>query len=99
MKCDFCSSPAPRWRYPASDFDAPDPMDAESVGEWLACDTCHGLVEAGDNGALVERSLYAARPAIEEQGLGFDPEALLPILREFHRRFRLHRHGPAEPLT
>jgi hypothetical protein len=53
--CDFCSSPAPAWRYPADSF--LDQLRGRSVGDWLACDECHGLIESGDRPALAQRSL------------------------------------------
>jgi hypothetical protein len=36
MICDFCSSPAPAWRYPAISFC--DSFGGRSVEDWLACE-------------------------------------------------------------
>jgi hypothetical protein len=57
MVCDFCSSPGPVWRYPAESFR--DQWRGWSFGDWLACDECHSLIEAGDRMGLGERSLTA----------------------------------------
>ena len=95
MKCDFCSSPKVTWRYPARDFMAPNLMASESVGEWLACDTCHDLIERGERGALCERSMAIVQPVIADPEM--IAEVIMPVLREFHDRFYKNRTGPAEP--
>jgi hypothetical protein len=43
--CDFCGADAPGWYYPAGTFDGPD--RTRSMGDLLACDECHRLIEAG----------------------------------------------------
>lgn len=59
LVCDFCSSAGPVWRYPARTFIAycaPN-VAGESVGDWAACETCSGLIEADDKLGLAERSV------------------------------------------
>ena len=57
--CDFCSSPDVAFVYPARTFAAYvfDGIVGESVGDWAACPTCHGLIESDCQTDLVERSL------------------------------------------
>ena len=89
--CDFCSTPGPRWRYPATSF-----IDTKSgygsVDDWGACDACHDLIERGDprsQRALVDRSLARFTTVWERR-------AMRPDLTAFHDQFRLHRTGPPE---
>jgi hypothetical protein len=60
MLCDLCSTPDPKYRYPASDFihaigEDVGPFQLASRGDWFACQACHALIEAGDSKALAER--------------------------------------------
>ena len=58
MICDFCSSPAPAWRYPADSFT--DIAGSRSVEDWLACEACHLLIVGWATAtALARRSLCA----------------------------------------
>lgn len=91
MVCDFCSSPAPAWRYPAESF--PDLLLGRSVGDWLACDECHALIEAGDRNGLTKRSMLT--PAVRQGHV--EPEIARWFSTDLHRRFFLHRTGPAVP--
>ena len=52
--CDFCSGPNPAWRYPATTFR--DSFGSKSVEDWLACEACHAMIEAGDREGLIERA-------------------------------------------
>jgi hypothetical protein len=92
MICDFCSNPDVAWSYPAGDFEAPMDIGATCVSAWLACETCHGLIERGDCGALAERSLTSP-------GLRTIPsEAAMNFARRLHALFLEHRTGPARKL-
>jgi hypothetical protein len=52
--CDFCSGANPVWRYPAATFH--DSFGSKSVEDWLACEACHAMIEAGDREGLIERA-------------------------------------------
>jgi hypothetical protein len=90
MLCDFCSSPAPAWSYPAASFI--DLMGSHSIGDWIACEDCHALIEADDRDGLARRAVAALADKV-------DPEWSLAYCRDLHRRFRAHRTGPAERLS
>ena len=66
--CDFCGAAAPGWYYPAGTFDGPD--RTRSMGDLLACDECHRLIEAGKRAGLAERAVL--NPAVRQHGI--DPE-------------------------
>ena len=97
--CDFCSAPAPAWRYPARTFLAycVANVAGESVGDWAACDACHLLIEAEDRKGLAQRSLDElilkhpeARPAAA---------VLYEDLAGLHDQFFAHRSGTAVPIN
>jgi hypothetical protein len=93
--CDFCSSPAPAWRYPAVTFT--DLCGSRSVDDWLACEKCHRLIEAGDRGGLARRSLTA--PGVQ-MAVGFlGRAAALEYCRDLHDRFWKARRGEALPIA
>ncbi len=52
-RCDFCGSERPAWRYPARSFF--DAVGSQSKGDWLACQDCHMLIDAGELDHLTER--------------------------------------------
>jgi len=89
--CDFCSSPAPSWRYPAATF--ADLVGSRSVEDWLACDECHTLIESGDRMGLGQRSLTAPDLQIAITLLG--RESALEYCRDLHDRFYRARRGAA----
>ena len=92
--CDFCSLPAPAWRYPVLDIDhrAPDGRVLfTSVGDWLACDPCHMLIETNSMPELAQR-------AIDRWNLINYPKTTQlgkAVVAGFHERFVQHRRGPA----
>ena len=95
LQCDFCSAPAPKWRYPARSFISycvPN-IAGESVGDWAACDECHSLIESGDSRRLAQRSLDELIVKHPEASAAA-PE-LYADLAELHRKFFEHRTGPA----
>jgi hypothetical protein len=87
--CDFCSSPAPAWCYPAATFDGP--FHTRSVQDWLACEECHRLIEAGDRTGLARRAVL--NPAVRQHGI--DPAFARRYARELHDGFFEHRRGAA----
>jgi hypothetical protein len=80
--CDFCTGPAPGWRYPARDFGT-EPWG--SVGDWSACDACHDLIEAGLWAKVTYRALKSYPSRQREQ--------LRPHVEALHAEFRRHRSG------
>ena len=91
MICDFCSSPAPAWRYPADSFH--DSFGSQSVEDWVACEACHALIVAGDREGLAERSLLApdVRRAVGVMGRA----TTILYCRDLHDRFWTARRGAA----
>ena len=81
--CDLCSEPEPVWFHPALSF--PVNIDgvlvSTSLNEWLACETCHRLIEAGDRDALAIRS--ADRLIMDHPEFVLDTGVLSPI-RQVH---------------
>jgi hypothetical protein len=97
--CDFCSVPSVIFRYPAQSFVAyiAAGIAGESVGDWAACSICHGLIEAGDRSALLERSL---RTLLDKHPEMQDAEAELRAqIADFHRMFFANQAGAAVPIV
>ncbi|MCC7157789.1 MAG: hypothetical protein IT161_24625 [Bryobacterales bacterium] len=89
MICDFCSVPDPAWRYPADSFH--DVFGSRSVEDWLACEACQQLIQAGDRAALARRSLNApgARMVVDVLGRAL----ALDYCHDLHARFWRARCG------
>ena len=97
--CDFCSSPTVTWVYPARTFAAYvfEGIVGESVGDWAACPTCHGLIESGRHAELTERSLTTL---LERQPEMKGAEAeLRNQIRGFHTMFFRNRVGSAMTIS
>jgi hypothetical protein len=95
LKCDFCSSSAVMWRYPAESsvvFRAGNHV-AESVGDWCACEECSQIIDAGEPERLAVRSAETCRLV----GLGSD--ALLSGIKIIHQAFWLKRTGLKIPIS
>lgn len=55
LGCDFCSvEERAAWIFPAHSIEVPETGHL-SVGDWMACEECHRLIEAGDREGLVKR--------------------------------------------
>ena len=91
MICDFCSSPAPAWRYPAVSFH--DSFGSRSVEDWLACETCHRMIAAGDRNGLARRSLRA--PGLRGAVAVLGRAETIRYCRDLHDRFWKARRGEA----
>lgn len=93
--CDFCSSPDVAFVYPARTFAAYvfDGIVGESVGDWAACPTCHGLIESDRQADLVERSLVTLLERQPE--MKFAEVELRDQIRSFHAMFFCNRLGPS----
>ena len=107
MECDFCSSHATEWAYPARNFIADVLADPQGIftaygtvilssnGHWAACDQCHALIEAGQRADLAHRSaalFAAAHPEIPA-------EELASWFHKLHSQFFDNRRGPARPMN
>ncbi len=91
--CDFCMSPRPAWCYPAMSF--LDALGSKSVGDWLACAECHGLIEAGDRDGLLERAIRHVDPPRNAR----EADATRWYIGDLHVLFRAHRTGPARRIA
>ena len=96
--CDFCSSPDVAFVYPARTFAAYvfDGIVGESVGDWAACPTCHGLIESDRKADLVERSLVTLLDRQPEMKCG--ELELRTQIRSFHVMFFYNRVGSAKAI-
>jgi hypothetical protein len=95
--CDFCSSENPVWLYPAESFF--DEVGSRSVSDWIACQECHRLIEAGDRNALAMRVVLT--PTVKE-GLAagiINVTFAEHYARGLHRGFFDHRRGPARRIS
>jgi hypothetical protein len=96
LKCDFCSSPAVAWRYPAKSvvvFRVGNQV-GESVGDWFACNECARLIEANDRKRLAEKSVET----FPYGNFGADKETMLFGVEIIHQAFWLKRTGPKIPI-
>ena len=88
--CDFCSTPGPRWKYPAHSY-VDERAGYASIGEWGACQRCHDLIEKGDDRSkreLVRLALERFPEPVRRQ--------MRAGLAEFQAKFFANRTGPAE---
>jgi hypothetical protein len=95
--CDFCSSESPVWLYAAESFF--DTVGSKSVSDWLACEDCHRLIEAGARDALAARVILT--PTFKA-GLaaGIINETFAKhYARGLHDGFFEHRRGPARRIS
>ncbi len=90
--CDFCSAQGPTWRYLVASFVAYELQDVvgESLGDWAACEVCHGLIEADQRKALVRRALERMPHRGEVPA-----DVALAYIQKAHTGFFLNRRGPA----
>lgn len=94
--CDFCGTPGPTWAHPCGPFTrtaAADPTTLIKMsGPWLACDTCHGHIDADRWIALLDHSM-------NHHGTALTTDHQLAVLRSelaaCWLQFRHHRNGPA----
>ena len=98
-RCDFCSAPNPRWKYPARSFIGYEAcgVAGESVGDWAACEVCHRFISSGDRVGLTERSVVTfieLQPALV--AVRAEVTAELTVL---HERFFENRTGRALPIS
>ena len=97
MICDFCSLPDPIWEYPAESF--VDAFGSQSVSDWMACDTCHGLIEAGNRDGLATRALLTPTAIAGLKTGMLKRKFAIRYARDLHDGFFAHRRGPARPKT
>lgn len=98
--CDFCSSQAVRWCYPANTF-ALEAYQWASVGNWGACEPCAALIEADDLPGLTERCVTVLTPEVERMLGGPEPldvhQARASFAATLHVAFRINRCGERHP--
>lgn len=96
--CDFCSQPSPAWRYPCATFDSfvvetdTQTVTGTPVGDWLACEPCHDLIERDDRVALVDRAVATPKTF---SGIEVPEDIARTFTRELHEGFFAHRTGEA----
>lgn len=92
LRCDFCSDAKPTWRHHptgpinlASKFEDPDGPQHWSADDWLACETCHRLIETNQWNGVTRRALnmMKARTA--------DPKVLAGIEDQLRTTYRALR--------
>ena len=95
--CDFCSASAPAWRYPAASFQ--DDFGSHSVSDWLACEDCHRLIEAGDRDALAAQVMLTptAKEGIAARIL--NETFAKHYARGLHDGFFVNRRGSARRIS
>ncbi len=99
-QCDFCSSRQPTWEYPCRDFITMAFVTNHathtqgSKGEWLACDTCHELIERNARGELVDRQIEMLGMPGDDDRRPFVRGLLIAQLGMFFA----YRSGPAKHL-
>lgn len=95
--CDFCSTPAVAWSYPARTFVTCviGGIISESLGAWVACTTCKDLIEAGNRRGLAEHSLEAF--LVAQPQLAAVRDDLFVQLLVVHAGFFAHRTGDPVP--
>lgn len=87
--CDFCSEP-PSWRYPVRAFVCEE-LESASAPDWMACQTCHDLIEARKFVELCRRAtdIHAARYRLNAS----DRQFFYHHASILHNLFRTNRTG------
>jgi hypothetical protein len=100
--CDFCSSPGPKYIYPAitCTLEQVGPLTLASVEGWAACSECSALIDAKDKEGLRHR---AVATYIEKTFSFSIPEQvrqeLEDIIKTVHGSFWLCKHGDKKEAT
>jgi len=95
--CDFCSSEAPSWCYPADSF--LDEHGSRSVSDWMACETCHELIESGNRDALAARVLLTPTAKAGLATGMMNKKFAIRYARGLHDGFFRNRRGPARRIA
>jgi len=96
--CDFCGQTPIVWRYPCETFDSfvieteEQIVTGTSTADWMACDTCHALIERDERTALIERVLL--KP-MQFSGVEVPNDIARVFIAELHQQFFTHRTGDA----
>lgn len=102
MKCDFCSSSEPQWRYDAAEqviaAVANDKFAGamHSTGGWLACDQCKRFIERGQTQLLAARCATRLLDARAIELADYLETKLL--CQQIHAAFWSARRGPPQRL-
>jgi hypothetical protein len=107
FRCDFCTTPNPRWEYPMQagviELDTGTPVGG-SDDEFAACDRCHGFIEADDYPGLVrysvrkEREVLPVGTRVAGGTIDYPPIKVHEQMKMTNvMRFKLARNGPARP--
>lgn len=97
LGCDFCKSNKPKWIYPTDTFTQvmlPGELiekEYEMTGSWLACRTCHNIIERKTPRELIEHSLksYGIYKGSKVYKKAFER------IDALHAEFFFYRKGPA----
>lgn len=97
--CDFCSATDCAFSYPTRDVNlstlaalsnkSGGIISLNSRGWWLACQTCHELIQKGDRDGLAKRSTDSQKAAMK----AIPYELLLGLVRHMHDQFWKSREG------
>jgi hypothetical protein len=90
--CDFCCHPRhpPAWCYPGKDFVTIENF-SRSVGDWVACERCHDLIEARRFVQLCEISVKAFLK--KHPDAHSDKRFIRAEIAHIQNEFRAHRAG------
>lgn len=88
LRCDFCFTPDPGWTVPVENFRYGVLPDHGSLGDWLACDACAGLILRGLWSDLLRRAVAGL-----DERQGPTPAAVVDQLSLLHRQLRRHLTG------
>ena len=90
--CDFCADLDPVWNFDCERIEFPGGVQTVSVGAWLACEECAGLILAGKWRELAEtclRKLKTGQLLVEVAG---KDHAIREVMT-WHQHFKEHRIG------
>lgn len=85
--CDFCTSAAVAWTFPAGVVDLSD-IGAYSDDPWDACEECAHFIREGNLSHLVTRGIDGFMRASEREGLTVELQEVYDMRRTFRRIYQ-----------